>query len=378
MGDLGFFDLIIGFLLLITPVVFFHELGHYWVARKAGVIVEVFSIGFGPELYGRIDKNGTRWRIAAIPFGGFVKMRGDEDAASTPRQDSTPRQEHGQDSTPRQGQDNAHVKGSFGGAGLYWRMAIVLAGPIANFILGILLFAMVYITVGKQILPAEIGEVIPDMPAAEAGLQSGDLILEIDGIKIREFNDMRGLIIESPDKQLDFRLRRDGQELTLPVTPKAQFSEQLDITVGVLGVRSVPVNARVRMAPSTAVVTATSDAFHMSIMILRGLGRAVTGNIQKGEVGGPVRIAEISGTVLNQGIVPFILLTAVISINLGLINLLPIPALDGGHMAFFLIEAVLGKPLPIHWQVILMRGGIAILMTLTLFLVLFDLARLIP
>jgi regulator of sigma E protease len=131
------------------------------------------------------------------------------------------------------------------------------------------------------------------------------------------------------------------------------------------------------MAPFTAVVAATSDAFHMSIMIMRGLGRAVTGNIQKGEVGGPVRIAEISGTVLNQGIVPFILLTAVISINLGLINLLPSPVLDGGHMAFFLIEAVLGRPLPVHWQAILMRGGIAILMTLTLFLVLFDLARLI-
>jgi regulator of sigma E protease len=360
MGDLGFFDLIIGFLLLITPVVFFHELGHYWVARKAGVIVEVFSIGFGPELYGWTAKNGTRWRFAAIPFGGYVKMRGDEDAASTP------------------GQTGGHVKGSFGGAGLYWRMAIVLAGPVANFILGILLFAVVYITVGKQVLPAVIGDVIPDMPAAEAGLQSGDLILEIDGIKIREFNDMRGLIIESPGKQLDFRLRRDGQELSLPVTPKAQFSEQLDITVGVLGVKSVPVNARVRMAPSTAVVAATSDAFHMSIMILRGLGRAVTGNIQKGEVGGPVRIAEISGTVLNQGIVPFILLTALISINLGLINLLPIPALDGGHLAFFLIEALLGKPLPLHWQAILMRGGIAILMTLTLFLVLFDLARLIP
>ena len=360
MGDLGFFDLIIGFLLLITPVVFFHELGHYWVARKAGVIVEVFSIGFGPELYGWTAKTGTRWRIAAIPFGGFVKMRGDEDAASTP------------------GQDSAHTKGSFGGAGLYWRMAIVLAGPLANFILGILLFAIVYITVGKQVLPAEIGEVIPEMPAAEAGLKSGDLILEIDGIKVREFNDMRGLIIESPGKQLDFLLRRDGQVLTLPVTPKPEFNEQLGIKVGVLGVKSVPIDARVRMAPSTAVVAATSDAFHMSIMIMRGLGRAVTGNIQKGEVGGPVRIAEISGTVLNQGIVPFILLTAVISINLGLINLLPIPALDGGHMAFFLIEAVLGRPLPVYWQAILMRGGIAILMTLTLFLIMFDLARLIP
>ena len=359
MPDIGAADLILGFLLLITPVVFIHELGHYLVARKAGVTVEVFSVGFGPEIFGWTAKTGTRWRIAAIPLGGYVKMRGDEDAASTPKSH-----------LPEQ-------SGSFAGASLFWRMAIVAAGPAANFILGIALFATVYMSVGKQSIPAIIGDIMPDMPAAEAGLQPGDKVIEIDGIDIRNFDDMRGLIVESPGKLLQFVLIRDGQQLNVDVTPQSQFNEQLQINIGVLGVTSTPVGELNRLGPSAAVVAATSDAFHMSIMIVRGLGRAITGNMQQGEVGGPVRIAEISGTVLNQGIVPFILLTAVISINLGLINLLPVPALDGGHLTFFLWEVIFGKPLPIWLQAGLMRGGIAILLGLTLVLVVTDLMRLI-
>ena len=359
MPDLGASDLIAGFLLLITPVVFIHELGHYWVARKAGVIVDVFSVGFGPEIIGWSAKSGTRWRIAAIPLGGYVKMRGDDDAASSPS------------SSARQ------MPGSFSGAILFWRMAIVAAGPAANFILGIALFAAVYMSVGKQIIPAVIGDLVPNMPAAEAGLKSGDKIIEIDGVNIRNFDDMRGLVIESPGKPLKFVLLRNGQQLSLDVTPQSQFNEQLQINVGILGVKSAPVGEFKRLGPGSALVAATSDAFHMSIMIVRGLGRAVAGDMQQGEVGGPVRIAEISGKVLNQGVVPFILLTAIISINLGLINLLPVPALDGGHLTFFLWEAIFGKPLPIWVQAGLMRGGIVILVGLTLFLVFADLMRLI-
>ena len=358
MPDLGFTDLILGFLLLITPVVYFHELGHYWVARKAGVVVEVFSIGFGPEIYGWTAKTGTRWRISAIPLGGYVKMRGDDDVASTPSE------------------TGEGVVGSFSNAGLYWRMAIVAAGPIANFILGILLFAIVYMSVGKQIIPAVIGDVIPNMPAASAGLKPGDKVVEIDGIGIRDFKDMRGLVVESPNKNLDFIIERDGRNLSLNITPAAQFNEQLQIDIGILGVKSPPVGEFQRLGPSAAIMAGASDAFHMSVVILRSLARAVTGNMQQGEVGGPVRIAEISGAVLSQGIVPFVLLTAVISINLGLINLLPIPALDGGHLTFFMLEALRGKPLPLGFQAALMRGGIAILMGLTLFLVVIDVVRL--
>ncbi len=358
MPELGFTDILLGFLLLITPVVYFHELGHYWVARKAGVVVDVFSIGFGPEIYGWTAQSGTRWRLSAIPLGGYVKMRGDDDAASTPSN------------------NNQNVEGSFSGAGLYWRMAIVAAGPTANFVLGILLFAAVYMSVGKQTIPAVLGEVIPDTPAASAGLLPGDTVLEIDGISIRDFNDMRGLVVESPGKALSFVIRRGTRDLELSITPAVRFNEQLQINIGVLGVKSPPVGQFQRLGPTAAIGAASSDAFHMSIVILRSLGRAITGNIQQGEVGGPVRIAEISGTVLNQGLVPFILLTAVISINLGLINLLPIPALDGGHLTFFLLEAVIGKPVPLQIQAVLMRGGITILMLLTIFLVVFDVIRL--
>lgn len=359
MPELSAMQLIIGFLLLLTPVVYFHELGHYWVARKAGVVVEVFSIGFGPEIYGWTSKKtGTRWRIAAIPLGGYVRMRGDENEASQTSEAAK------------------SVPGSFAGASLGWRIGIVAAGPIANFILGIALFASVYMTVGKVFLPAEIGEVLPETAAAEAGLQPGDIVTDIDGISIRNFNDMRGLVVESPGRQLTFTLVRDGNEMSLPVTPRSVFNEQMQINMGMLGVKSSGAGERRRLWPGSALVAASSDAFHMSVMILRGLTRLGSGQMQAGEVQGPVGIAKISGTVLQQGLIPFVLLTAVISINLGLINLLPVPALDGGHLAFFLYEAIFRRPLPMIVQGVLLRGGIAILLTLTVVLVAFDVSRL--
>lgn len=365
MPDLGATQLVIGFLLLLTPVVFFHELGHYWMARKAGVVVEVFSVGFGPEIFGWTSKDtGTRWRIAAIPLGGYVKMRGDEDPASTPS------------TSPASSTATSGVDGSFSGAALRWRIGIVLGGPVANFILGILLFALVYMTAGKQLLPAEIGEVMPQTAAAEAGLQTGDLVTEINGITIRDFNDMRGLVIESPGKPLNFQIDRDGRQIDLIVTPMSRYNDALKMNIGLLGVRSIAGGERQRMLPGSAFVAASSDAFHMSLMILRGLARLGSGEMQSGEIQGPVGIAKISGSALQQGVVPFVLLTAIISINLGLINLLPVPALDGGHLAFFIYEAIRGKPLPLVVQAVLMRGGITVLMGLMLLLIVFDVSRL--
>lgn len=359
MPELSAFQLIVGFLLLLTPVVFFHELGHYWVARRAGVVVEVFSVGFGPEIYGWTSgKTGTRWRIAAIPLGGYVRMRGDENEASGAAPDAE------------------KVPGSFAGASLGWRSAIVLAGPVANFILGILLFALVYMTVGKVTIPAEIGEVMPETAAAEAGLQPGDLVTDIDGITVRDFSDLRGLVVEAPGRPLEFTILRDGRPVTLTVTPQPRFNEEMQVYIGLLGVKSSGGGMRERLLPGSALVTASSDAFRMSVMILRGLARLGRGEMQAGEVQGPVGIAKISGSALQQGLIPFVLLTAVISINLGLINLLPIPALDGGHLSFFLYEALFRRPIPLIVQGILLRGGISILLALTVVLVVFDVARL--
>ena len=359
MPELGITQLIVGFLLLLTPVVYFHELGHYWMARRAGVIVEVFSIGFGPEIYGWTSRTtGTRWRIAAIPLGGYVKMRGDENPASTLSAVAE------------------QVPGSFMNAALGWRIGIVLGGPVANFILGIILFALVYMTVGKQILPAEIGEVMPQTAAAEAGLQAGDLVTEINGFYIRDFNDMRGLVIENPGKKLRFTIEREGRKIDLLVTPMSRYNEALKMNIGLLGVRSVLGGERERMLPGSALIAASSDAFYYSLVILRGLARLGSGQMQSGEIQGPVGIAKISGSALQQGIIPFILLTAIISINLGLINLLPVPALDGGHLAFYIYEAIRGKPLPLAVQAVLMRVGITILMALMLFLIVFDVKRL--
>ena len=360
MPELSAFQLIVGFLLLLTPVVFFHELGHYWVARRAGVVVEVFSVGFGPEIYGWTSgKTGTRWRIAAIPLGGYVRMRGDENEASGAAPDAE------------------KVPGSFAGASLGWRSAIVLAGPVANFILGILLFALVYMMVGKVTIPAEIGEVMPETAAAEAGLQPGDLVTDIDGITVRDFSDLRGLVVEAPGRPLEFTILRDGRPVTLTVTPQPRFNEEMQVYIGLLGVKSSGGGMRERLLPGSALVAASSDAFRMSVMILRGLARLGRGEMQAGEVQGPVGIAKISGSALQQGLIPFVLLTAVISINLGLINLLPIPALDGGHLSFFLYEALFRRPIPLIVQGILVRGGISILLALTVVLVVFDVARLL-
>ena len=446
MPELSILQQIIAFLLLLTPVVFFHELGHYWAARRAGVVVEVFSVGFGRELFGWTSpKTGTRWRFAIIPLGGYVRMRGDENEASgaAPGVDKVP--------------------GSFAGASLGWRFIIVLAGPVANFILGIMLFAMVYITVGKVFVPPQIGEVMPETAAAEAGLISGDVVTDIDGVSVRSFDELIGLVSEAPDRPLEFTVMREGRERQLVVIPRPVFNEQLRVNIGDLGVRPhlpakvgevmtgsaaskagllpgdlivsvdrtqvgdfyqlrnivsaapekpleftvirdgsdlsltvvplrrfseteqkeigvigvavAPIGERTPMSVGHGIAVATQDAFRMSLMILRGLGRLVTGQMQAGEVQGPVGIAEISGSVLQQGLVPFILFTALISINLGLVNLLPIPALDGGHIAFFTYEALFRRPLPMALQGILLRGGIAILLSLTVFLVFFDLAR---
>ncbi len=357
MPELGGFTQILFFLLVITPIVFIHELGHYWVARRAGVVVEVFSIGFGPELYAWIDNHGTRWRIAAFPLGGFVKMRGDQNLASITSASSR------------------KIKGSFAGAGVFQRIAIVAAGPAANFLLGILLFAGVYMGAGKSFIPPVIGEVMKEGAAMEAGLKQGDKILAVDGSKIDDFNELRALIFENPDKEVFFDVERQGDIFSLPVQLKSSYSEEYGIKFGVLGVRSSAAGEYRKLGISEAFYVASADTFNLCAAMLRGIGRLITGQASGGEIGGPLRIAELSADAAQQGFIAFIIFSALISINLGLINLFPIPALDGGHLVFFLIEVIVGRPLPDKVQDKFNRFGISLLLSLMFIVILLDIVR---
>ena len=352
----GVFENVIAFLAVLMPVVFFHELGHYWVARKSGVIVDVFSIGFGPVLLSWRDKANTTWQIAAIPLGGYVKMRGDMNAAS-------------QASKGAQKQD-----GSFAGASLVQRFLIVLAGPVANFILAIFLFAGVYMVSGKAFIPAQVGSVNDGSAAAISGIEEGDIIRSIDGSKIRDFNDMRSIVMQNAEIALSFEIDRNGRIFTTSITPEGLYVEQLGTTVGRLGITSAGGEFR-RLGLTESVFEGSRDVVRTINAMGAGIIKLFSGNASMDELGGPVRIAEFSGDAARQGVISFVMFTALISINLGIVNLLPIPALDGGHLMMFTCEALLGRPLPEALQNVLLRGGVALLLSLMLYVTIFDVIR---
>lgn len=344
---------IIAILVMFSVIVFFHELGHYWAARKSGVTVEVFSIGFGPEVIGFNDKHATRWKFSAIPLGGYVKMAGDTDAASTPAQGS------------------AEIEGSFQAASLKAKAFIVVMGPIASFLLGIFIIMGVYIGFGKITAPTVVADVQQGSAAETAGLEIGDEILTVNGYRVHDFSALKTFIYESPGRPLLLTVDRRGREIELDIIPDTVEDKCMMATYGRIGVVSERGELK-RMGPIEALATASVDSFTMAFAMLRGIGRLASGNANKGEIGGPVKIAEISGRVAQQGLIPFALLIAVISINLGLVNLLPIPPLDGGHLLFFGLEGLMGKPVPPKLQELVMRAGMALLLTLIVVVTLFD------
>lgn len=356
MPSFGFFEIILSFILVLTPIVFIHELGHFWVARKTGVIVDVFSIGFGKEIFGWTDRYGTRWRFAWIPLGGYVKMRGDENATSGITEEAR------------------NLEGSFAGASLFSRIVIVAAGPAANFILAFILFIGLYMSAGKLFLPPIIDEVLPGTAAERAGLQPNDIVLTINQNYVSDFNDFRVFIFESPGKPINLKIDRSGEVINVTAIPDSIYLEQLGIFAGQLGIRS-PVGEFRRLRISEAIIESGQECWSITVGMVRGISRLVTGNAQMGEIGGPVRIAQFSRDAALQGITSLVFFIALISINLGLVNLLPIPALDGGHLTFFIIEGIIGKPIPDALQNILMRGGIAFLLTLMLFVTIYDITR---
>ncbi len=358
-------DWIIPFLVVLTILVFVHEMGHYWIARRNGVRVETFSIGFGPELYGWNDKHDTRWKISAVPLGGYVKMFGEHDFED---------EEEQQPMTPAEEAVSFHKKR------LLQRAAIVAGGPIANFLFAIVLLAGLFSIFGAPAPLAGIGSLQDDSAAAEAGFQPGDLVLRIDGEAVTWFEDLRRIVSERPGVSLQFDVLRGEQELALTATPKPHDVEEEGgekRTIGLLGVRPDPEQVSYdQLGPVAAVGAAVERTFGLISQILTALGQIITGSRDADELGGPLRIAQISGQMAQGGIVNFVFFMAALSVNLGLINLLPIPMLDGGHLAFYLIEGVLGKPLDRRYQEYGFRFGLILVFLLMIFATWNDLVNL--
>jgi regulator of sigma E protease len=343
---------VVPFLVVLAIVVFVHELGHYWVARRNGVRVEVFSIGFGPELFGWDDRHGTRWKVSAIPLGGYVRMLGDADATSTTL-------------------DLKHYRDpdSFPSKSVWQRMAIVAAGPAANFLFAILALAVLFVFAGRPFTPADVGDVQPDSPAAAAGLQAGDRIVAADGSPIASFEELQRLVAGSAGETLVLAVDRGGQTLEVPVTVAvAEVTDRFGNVhrIGRIGVSRAGIEFK-RVGPVTAVVEAVAETGRMITGTLSALWEMVVGSRGTGELGGPLRIAQMSGQIAQDGLVPFIWFCAILSINLGLINLFPIPMLDGGHLVLYTVEAVRGRPLGERTQEMAFRFGLAMVLSLMLF-----------
>ncbi|MFP6733267.1 MAG: RIP metalloprotease RseP [Rhodospirillales bacterium] len=367
----------IPFLVALTILVFVHELGHYTVARWAGVRVEVFSIGFGTELKGWNDTKGTRWKFCAIPLGGYVKMFGESEVIAEDNEDG--------EATERPMTD-AERAVSFHHKTLMQRSAIVLAGPLVNFLFAILLFAGLFTIAGvpqldaSQPLQAIVGSVSSGSPADIAKLRRGDKILKMGAVDIASFGDLQNVVRKSPGVRMAARIERDGQIITVFVIPNRREVRQDDGTVviqGLLGITAEPGKVLyVRTNPLTAIGLGFERTYAMTVRILEYLRDIIAGSQSADDLGGIIRIAQISGQVAELGLASYITFLAVLSVNLGLINLFPIPLLDGGHLAFYVIEAIRGKPLGMKAQEYGFRLGLIFVIALFLFVTWNDLVHL--
>ncbi len=353
---------ILPFIVLILVVVFIHEYGHYYFAKKYGVKVTDFSIGFGKELFGWNDKLGTRWKICWIPLGGYVKFFGDRNVFSQSDQEEIIKK-----------YSEEERKKLFILKPLYQRSLIVAAGPIANFILAIVIFLFIYMFVGKDFTPAVINEVQKDSPAEVAGLMKNDVILEIDGTEVKSILDVSKLITMSTSDFIDFKVSRYDQDVLLKVKPNIVETEDNlgnKINKRMIGIMLGPYNNKinhVKLGPAKALYYSLNEVYFVTISSLKYLGSILTGSGDSSQLGGPIRIAKITGQVAQFGIVPFLSIMAYISISLGLINLFPIPLLDGGHLMFYGFEKILGRPLSQKTQEGFFRIGMFLLLFLMFF-----------
>lgn len=352
---------LIPFLFVLTIVVFFHELGHFLVARWCGVGIKAFSVGFGPELLGFTDRHGTRWKFAAIPLGGYVKFYGDENAASVPDNNAVAAMSE---------QDRSLA---FQLKPLWQRAAVVAAGPFANFLLAIVIFAAIFLTLGERVTPPTVDEVQANSAAERAGLVSGDVIMSIDGEPIETFAQLQRTVAFAADRPLDFIIDRGGVDIAVTITPERRELDDGFGNIQRVGVIGVVHDAQaagftvIEYGPLSATGRAIEQTGLVITQSLTYIGRIIIGQESPDQLSGPVRVAKLSGDVATLGFLPLLQLAAIISVSIGMINLFPIPMLDGGHLAFYAVEAVRGRPLSDKTQEIGFRFGLAMVMGLMIF-----------
>ena len=350
------------FVVVITVLVFVHEYGHYKVARLCGVKVDAFAIGFGPELWGRYDKNGCRWKICAVPFGGYVKFHGDAGVASDASDEIEDMPEE-------------EKKVSFHHKSLLQRTAIVFAGPAANFIFAIVAMAILFMALGQAQTTPVAGKVLADSAAAEAGIEPGDRVLTVNGSKIDSFEELRRMVLVGLDEPLKMEIDRDGRIVDVSVRPHIVEEVDADGNVQRIGRLGIVSTGRefVKHGPISAFASAVDQTWFITTATLKGVGQMITGTRDTKELSGPLGILKMSGDAAKRGedlvdnALSLFNFMIFVSISLGLINLFPIPMLDGGHLAFYAYEAVRGKPPSAKAMDFSFRIGLSLVLMLMIF-----------
>lgn len=354
------------FIVILSIVVFVHEFGHFWIARRCGVRVDSFSIGFGHEIFGWNDKHGTRWKVAWLPLGGYVKMFGDSDPSS-----ATP-----DENVKAMTDEEKKVAFFFQPVGK--RFAVVAAGPLSNYLFAIIVLAGLFFFNGHPYTAPIVDTVLENSVAQSAGLKTGDHIVSIDGQNTKSFEDIKRIIAMNAGTPVSISLERGGNPMVINLTPEVvKTTDRIggEHSLGRIGVSSTAIEYR-KLNPAEALLQSLEESWNLTTSTLRGVGQMIMGTRGTEELGGPIRIAEMSGKVAKEGIPAIFWFLAVISVNLGLINLFPVPLLDGGHLVFYIMEKLRGKPLSEKVQEIGARIGLSFVVCLMVFATWNDLVHL--
>lgn len=371
-GIFGFLGgYILPYILILSLLVFIHEMGHYLAGRWSGIRVLAFSVGFGPEILGFSDRHGTRWKISAIPLGGYVRFFGDADSASRPDGEAESRL------------TDAEKAQTLNGAKLWKRAFTVAAGPLANFLLAIAIFAVMFGTVGKPVSDPVVSSIKSGSAAQDAGIRPGDVLVALDGRKIETFDDVVRYITMRPEVPVVVTVSRNDVTLDLPLTPRLaviedRFGNKMEVgQIGIITDQQAGNFRIVKLGPGEALWEGVRQTGHIVTGTFDYIGNMIAGRMNADQLGGPVRVVQASGEMATLGIIALFNLAAVLSVSLGLLNLMPVPVLDGGHLVLYAIEGLRGKPLGQGAQEIAFRIGFAMILSLMVFATWNDISRLV-